>query len=193
MCSLVSQEPVLFDGTISDNIRYGRLDATQVAIKLVCKYLYNHYISNVHTHILGDLQQEINNAARKVGAWQFISSLPDGMQTRVGDRGLQLSGGQKQQVAIARAMIRKPTVMLFDEATSALDNIHEEEVQHAIDLASEGSHHHNNRSQNVSSNRRAWSRSSLGSQSQKLGKSYSVLSQDREKLALPGKFNDPSP
>ncbi|KAJ1374733.1 ABC transporter B member 10 [Parelaphostrongylus tenuis] len=52
-------------------------------------------------------------------------------------RGLQLSGGQKQQVAIARAMIRKPTVMLFDEATSALDNIHEEEVQHAIDLASE--------------------------------------------------------
>ncbi|EYC03258.1 hypothetical protein Y032_0095g2839 [Ancylostoma ceylanicum] len=111
MCSLVSQEPVLFDGTISDNIRYGRLDATQ---------------------------QEINAAARKVGAWEFISSLPDGMQTRVGDRGLQLSGGQKQRVAIARAVIRKPTVMLFDEATSALDNIHEEEVQNAIDLASEG-------------------------------------------------------
>ncbi|XGW34856.1 hypothetical protein V3C99_018697 [Haemonchus contortus] len=111
MCSLVSQEPVLFDGTISDNIRYGRLDATQ---------------------------QEINDAARKVGAWQFISSLPEGMQTRVGDRGLQLSGGQKQRVAIARAVIRKPTVMLFDEATSALDNLHEEEVQHAIDLASEG-------------------------------------------------------
>ncbi|PIO73033.1 ABC transporter, ATP-binding protein, partial [Teladorsagia circumcincta] len=53
-------------------------------------------------------------------------------------RGLQLSGGQKQRVAIARAVIRKPTVMLFDEATSALDNLHEEEVQHAIDLASEG-------------------------------------------------------
>ncbi|KHJ82409.1 ABC transporter, ATP-binding protein [Oesophagostomum dentatum] len=111
MCSLVSQEPILFDGTISDNIRYGRLDATQ---------------------------QEINAAARKVGAWQFISSLPEGMQTRVGDRGIQLSGGQKQRVAIARAVIRKPTVMLFDEATSALDNIHEEEVQNAIDLASEG-------------------------------------------------------
>ncbi|CAJ0610448.1 unnamed protein product, partial [Cylicocyclus nassatus] len=111
MCSLVSQEPILFDGTISDNIRYGRLDATQ---------------------------QEINAAARKVGAWQFISALPEGMQTRVGDRGLQLSGGQKQRVAIARAVIRKPTVMLFDEATSALDSIHEEEVQNAIDLASEG-------------------------------------------------------
>ncbi|KJH44078.1 ABC transporter, ATP-binding protein [Dictyocaulus viviparus] len=195
MCSLVSQEPVLFDGTISDNIRYGRLDATQ---------------------------QEINNAARKVGAWQFISSLPDGMQTRVGDRGLQLSGGQKQRVAIARAVIRKPTVMLFDEATSALDNIHEEEVQHAIDLASEGlttitiAHRlstvrgcdriivldegriveegppdellgkEGGRFQkNGNPNRRAWNRSSLGNYNKKLGKSYSVLSQDREKLALP--------
>ncbi|KAK6760032.1 hypothetical protein RB195_021525 [Necator americanus] len=111
MCSLVSQEPVLFDGTIGDNIRYGRLDATQ---------------------------EEINEAARKVGAWQFINSLPQGMQTRVGDRGLQLSGGQKQRIAIARAVIRKPVVMVFDEATSALDHIHEEEVQNAIDLASEG-------------------------------------------------------
>lgn len=230
MCSLVSQEPVLFDGTISDNIRYGRLDATQ---------------------------QEINDAARKVGAWQFISSLPEGMQTRVGDRGLQLSGGQKQRVAIARAVIRKPTVMLFDEATSALDNIHEEEVQHALDLASEGlttitiahrlstvkncdriivldegriveegapdellakeggrfqrlyndqrmdtfAHqpmHKPNlmpvaslalgqyyRPQiNFHGNRRTWNRSSLGGH-KKLGKSYSVLSKDREKLALP--------
>uniref|UniRef100_A0A8R1HZ19 Uncharacterized protein n=1 Tax=Caenorhabditis japonica TaxID=281687 RepID=A0A8R1HZ19_CAEJA len=110
-CSLVSQEPVLFDGTISDNIRYGRIDATQ---------------------------QEINDAARKVGAWKFINSLPDGMRTRVGERGHQLSGGQKQRVAIARAVIRKPIVLIFDEATSALDNLHEEEVNTAIDLASEG-------------------------------------------------------
>ncbi|RCN27852.1 ABC transporter, ATP-binding protein [Ancylostoma caninum] len=230
MCSLVSQEPVLFDGTISDNIRYGRLDATQ---------------------------QEINAAARKVGAWEFISSLPDGMQTRVGDRGLQLSGGQKQRVAIARAVIRKPTVMLFDEATSALDNIHEEEVQNAIDLASEGlttitiahrmsavrsadrvivmdegriveegppdellakeggrfqklyndqrmdiaarAPHKSNltpaaslalgqyyRPQiNYGHNRRAWNRTSAGGKNIKIGKSYSVLSHDREKLALP--------
>ncbi|WKY16389.1 hypothetical protein Q1695_001220 [Nippostrongylus brasiliensis] len=231
MCSLVSQEPVLFDGTISDNIRYGRLDATQ---------------------------QEINDAARKVGAWQFISALPEGMQTRVGDRGLQLSGGQKQRVAIARAVIRKPTVMLFDEATSALDNIHEEEVQHALDLASEGlttitiahrlstvkncdriivldegriveegppdellakeggrfqrlyndqridlfaqqAPHKSSLAPaaslalgqyyrphiHINGNRRAWNRSSLGHGHKKLGKSYSVLSQDREKLALP--------
>ncbi|VDL73810.1 unnamed protein product [Nippostrongylus brasiliensis] len=195
MCSLVSQEPVLFDGTISDNIRYGRLDATQ---------------------------QEINDAARKVGAWQFISALPEGMQTRVGDRGLQLSGGQKQRVAIARAVIRKPTVMLFDEATSALDNIHEEEVQHALDLASEGlttitiahrlstvkncdriivldegriveegppdellAKEGGRFQRHMNGNRRAWNRSSLGHGHKKLGKSYSVLSQDREKLALP--------
>jgi ABC-type multidrug transport system fused ATPase/permease subunit len=65
---MVSQEPVLFDGTISDNIRYGRLDAAQA---------------------------DVNEAARKVGAWQFINALPQGMNTRVGDRGMQLSGGQK--------------------------------------------------------------------------------------------------
>uniref|UniRef100_A0A915PDN2 Uncharacterized protein n=1 Tax=Setaria digitata TaxID=48799 RepID=A0A915PDN2_9BILA len=108
---LVSQEPVLFDGTISDNIRYGRLNATQA---------------------------EINEAARKAEAWQFISALPEGMKTRVGDRGLQLSGGQKQRVAIARAVIRDPSVMVFDEATSALDTKHEVEVQRAIDAASQG-------------------------------------------------------
>ncbi|CAI4225548.1 unnamed protein product [Auanema sp. JU1783] len=225
--SLVSQEPVLFDGTISDNIRYGRLDATQ---------------------------QEINAAARKVGAWEFISALPMGMQTRVGDRGIQLSGGQKQRVAIARAVIRKPTVLIFDEATSALDNKHEEEVCQAIDLASEGlttiSIAHRLSTAKTSdrvividdgmivedgppdellareggrfrkmymdqsldqlarnpiqkptlmatmsvgsadtildpeSHRRAWARRSLG-HNNKLGKSYSIKSQDGEKLALP--------
>ncbi|GMR33914.1 hypothetical protein PMAYCL1PPCAC_04109, partial [Pristionchus mayeri] len=110
-CALVSQEPVLFDGSIADNIRYGRLDATQM---------------------------DVNDAARRVGAWNFISALPEGMQTRVGDRGLQLSGGQKQRVAIARAVIRRPKVIIFDEATSALDKKHEEEVQHALDAAAEG-------------------------------------------------------
>uniref|UniRef100_A0A1I8A0K1 ABC-type xenobiotic transporter n=1 Tax=Steinernema glaseri TaxID=37863 RepID=A0A1I8A0K1_9BILA len=108
---LVSQEPVLFDGTISDNIRYGRLDATQA---------------------------DINDAARKAEAWQFTSALPEGMKTRVGDRGHQLSGGQKQRVAIARAVIRNPSVIIFDEATSALDTKHEGEVQKAIDAASQG-------------------------------------------------------
>lgn len=125
--ALVSQEPVLFDGSITDNIRYGRLDAAQA---------------------------DVNEAARKVEAWQFINALPSGMNTRVGDRGMQLSGGQKvgrvgrfsktrhsivqQRVAIARAVIRAPSVMIFDEATSALDNKHEAEVQKAIDIVSEG-------------------------------------------------------
>jgi len=108
---LVSQEPVLFDGTIADNIRYGRLEAGQ-----------------------GD----VNDAARRAEAWHFIAALPDGMRTRVGDRGVQLSGGQKQRVAIARAVIRNPSVIIFDEATSALDTKHEGEVQRAIEAASRG-------------------------------------------------------
>ncbi|VDM11233.1 unnamed protein product [Wuchereria bancrofti] len=230
---LVSQEPVLFDGTISDNIRYGRLNATQA---------------------------EINDAARKAEAWQFICALPEGMKTRVGDRGLQLSGGQKQRVAIARAVIRDPSVMIFDEATSALDTKHEVDVQKAIDAASQGvttitiAHrlstvrnadriivlesgqiveegspeellanrdgkfhrmYNDQKFDSLAVNklaanprerskvslaahfsmmpsdfidaetyRRAWARSSLGAH-KRLGKSYSVLSTDREKLALP--------
>uniref|UniRef100_A0A7E4UUZ1 P-loop containing nucleoside triphosphate hydrolase protein n=1 Tax=Panagrellus redivivus TaxID=6233 RepID=A0A7E4UUZ1_PANRE len=233
---LVSQEPVLFDGTISDNIRYGKLDATQA---------------------------DINDAARKAEAWQFISALPEGMKTRVGDRGLQLSGGQKQRVAIARAVIRNPSVIIFDEATSALDTKHEGEVQKAIDAASQGvttitiAHrlstvknsdriivleageiveegppeqlmsnpngrfwrmYTDQRLDSVpistmhlsthttggklkgkfsmgptdlpkqlldpESRRRAWARSSLGA-NKRLGKSYSVLSTDRQKLTLP--------
>ncbi|VDN83771.1 unnamed protein product [Brugia pahangi] len=230
---LVSQEPVLFDGTISDNIRYGRLNATQA---------------------------EINEAARKAEAWQFICALPEGMKTRVGDRGLQLSGGQKQRVAIARAVIRDPSVMIFDEATSALDTKHEVDVQRAIDAASQGvttitiAHrlstvrnadriivlesgqiveegspeellanrdgkfhrmYNDQKFDSLAVNklaanprerskvslaahfsmmpsdfidaetyRRAWARSSLGAH-KRLGKSYSVLSTDREKLALP--------
>ncbi|KAI1716202.1 ABC transporter transmembrane region domain-containing protein [Ditylenchus destructor] len=108
---LVSQEPVLFDGTIADNIRYG---------------------------LLGAQQGDVNDAARRAEAWHFICALPDGMRTRVGDRGLQLSGGQKQRVAIARAVIRCPSLIIFDEATSALDTKHEGEVQKAIDQASRG-------------------------------------------------------
>ncbi|KAI6210798.1 Multidrug resistance protein pgp-3 [Aphelenchoides besseyi] len=108
---LVSQEPALFDGTISDNIRYGKLSASQA---------------------------EVNDAARRAEAWNFINQLPDGMRTRVGDRGLQLSGGQKQRVAIGRAIIRSPSLIIFDEATSALDSKNEGEVQKAIDEASKG-------------------------------------------------------
>uniref|UniRef100_A0A0K0DXX6 ABC transporter family protein n=1 Tax=Strongyloides stercoralis TaxID=6248 RepID=A0A0K0DXX6_STRER len=111
MIGIVSQEPVLFDGTISDNIVYGKLNATQ---------------------------NEINEAARKGDAWQFISALPMGFHEKIGYKGGLLSGGQKQRIAIARAVIRNPKLLIFDEATSALDYKHEGDVQKAIEIASKG-------------------------------------------------------
>jgi ABC-type multidrug transport system fused ATPase/permease subunit len=106
--------------------------------------------------LLGATQGDVNDASRRAESWNFISALPEGMRTRVGDRGIQLSGGQKQRVAICRAVIRNPfeflhlftlnpifpcyfwSVMIFDEATSALDTKHEGEVQKAIDAAIRG-------------------------------------------------------
>lgn len=93
---LVSQEPVLFKMSIKDNILYG-LDKTRYSMRDVMK------------------------AAKLANIDDFIQSLPDGYNTQVGDRGTQMSGGQKQRIAIARTMIRNPTILLLDEATSALD------------------------------------------------------------------------
>jgi ATP-binding cassette subfamily B protein len=104
--ALVPQDVLLFGGTIADNIAYGKPGATEA---------------------------EIEAAARRANAYDFIMSFPEGLQTTVGERGVKLSGGQRQRVAIARAILRDPAVLLLDEATSSLDSESERLVQQALD------------------------------------------------------------
>jgi ATP-binding cassette subfamily B protein len=103
---IVLQNAHVFSGSILENIRYGRLDATDA---------------------------EVAEAAAAANAHDFISALPDGYDTTVGDRGSRLSGGQRQRVAIARAILKDPRILLLDEATSSLDNESERLVQEALD------------------------------------------------------------
>ncbi|GFO46405.1 multidrug resistance protein 1-like protein [Plakobranchus ocellatus] len=110
---LVSQEPILFDQTIAENIAYGD-NSRNVTM------------------------DEIIAAAKSANIHNFIQSLPLGYATNVGSKGTQLSGGQKQRVAIARGLIRNPKILLLDEATSALDNESEKIVQEALDKARTG-------------------------------------------------------
>ncbi|WP_369426444.1 ATP-binding cassette domain-containing protein [Pelagicoccus sp. SDUM812002] len=110
-CAIVMQDSILLSGTILENIRFGRPEATE---------------------------EEAIEAARQANAWEFISQLPDSMQTRVGERGASLSGGQRQRIAIARAILRDPAILVLDEATSALDNESERLVQKALETLAQG-------------------------------------------------------
>lgn len=104
--AIVPQEVMLFADTIMENIRFGRPDASN---------------------------EEIETAAQLANAWEFIQGFPEGLETQVGDRGIQLSGGQKQRIAIARAILKNPSILILDEATSALDSASEQLVQEALD------------------------------------------------------------
>ncbi|CAK7214104.1 hypothetical protein SBRCBS47491_002035 [Sporothrix bragantina] len=118
--ALVQQEPVLFGTTIFNNIAHG-------------------LIGSKHEHADGKEKEAlIHEAAKKANAHDFISALPEGYETNVGERGFLLSGGQKQRIAIARAIVSDPKILLLDEATSALDTRSEGVVQAALDVASEG-------------------------------------------------------
>ena len=108
---IVQQDVFLFAGTIRENIAYGKINATD---------------------------EEILDAAEKANILEFINSMPEGLDTYVGERGVKLSGGQKQRISIARAFLKNPPVLILDEATSALDNVTEMQIQHALDELSKG-------------------------------------------------------
>ncbi|WP_424981694.1 ABCB family ABC transporter ATP-binding protein/permease [Maritalea sp. S77] len=107
---MVPQDTVLFNDTIEYNIRYGRPEATDA---------------------------EVREAARLAQISDFIEALPDGFNTQVGERGLKLSGGEKQRVAIARTILKSPPILILDEATSALDTQTEQEIQSALDAVAQ--------------------------------------------------------
>jgi subfamily B ATP-binding cassette protein MsbA len=109
--AIVPQEPVLFGDSIAENIRYGRLDATN---------------------------EEIRAAAVAANALGFVEALPKGMDTLVGERGVKLSAGQRQRIAIARALLHNPRILLLDEATASLDNESEALVQDALNRLMQG-------------------------------------------------------
>ena len=102
---VVTQETYLFNGSIRDNLLYAKPDATE---------------------------EEMIHACRQANIYSFIESQPDGLDTLVGNRGLKLSGGEKQRISIARALLKDPALLIFDEATSALDSISEAAIQAAI-------------------------------------------------------------
>jgi subfamily B ATP-binding cassette protein MsbA len=111
MMGIVTQETILFNDTVWNNIAYGHEKASE---------------------------DRLHNAARAANAHDFITAMPQGYQTIIGDRGVKLSGGEKQRLAIARALFKNPPILIFDEATSSLDSESEALVQEAIDRLMKG-------------------------------------------------------
>ena len=108
---IVQQDIYLFNASVRENILYGRLDATD---------------------------EEVMEAAKRANIHEYILSLPEGYETKIGERGVKLSGGQKQRLSIARVFLKDPSILILDEATSALDNATEILIQKSLDELCKG-------------------------------------------------------
>jgi len=103
---VVAQDPFLFDGTVRDNLKLAKQEATE---------------------------EELVSALQGASAWEFVSQLPDKMDTQIGERGIRLSMGEKQRLTIARVILRNPPLVILDEATSSVDTLTEAKIQNAVD------------------------------------------------------------